>query len=348
MDFVLSIFVNQGLFSHGLRPGFGILDSCSFHFMEVVYGFQLGRQLAIENWDPVGLVVLMTNGLGPVAFEEISLEAANARLDLLNLAKTPSVDRKIARDAFNSAKSIKEEIDRAKVLTFDSARLASLAKRIRFLKGQSPIKPISDLMRAAIPVALIDKETDDEDEVTDSEGSEGVEAEDVDKDAVKEAELGEVETEHDQGNSSTRPDRCGVVDLKKEPGSAIKDVQFDEMGCLSKHAHQVFVKSPKNASEKSRCVLEAPAKKIIVDQLLGNSSLLTDCDCPNDAGVSLHIQGSSIPPFRQEQHGCFAHGSASKGLDMDSHPISEGGKRSWVDIVGTRDKYEASPYPKKI
>ncbi|KAL6976864.1 hypothetical protein U1Q18_025649 [Sarracenia purpurea var. burkii] len=127
-------------------------------------------------------------------------------------------------------------------------------------------------MRDAIPVAHIDKGKDDEDEVTDSEGSEGVESEDADEDAVKEAELD-----------------CGVVDLKKEPGLTIKDFQFDEMGCLSKHAHQVFAKSPKNASENSSGVLEAPAKMIIVDQMLGDSSQLTDCDSPKDAGVSLEI-----------------------------------------------------------
>ncbi|KAL6988848.1 hypothetical protein U1Q18_014599, partial [Sarracenia purpurea var. burkii] len=120
------------------------------------------------------------------------------------------------------------------------ARLASLAKRIQFLKGLSPLKPKSEWMISASPEAHIDKDTEDENEASDSEDSEEVVAGDAVEDDANEADLGEVEAEHEQGISSSRLGQvislspaqdCGMdIDLKREPVVAIKENQLDVMG----------------------------------------------------------------------------------------------------------------------
>ncbi|KAL7002257.1 hypothetical protein U1Q18_003411 [Sarracenia purpurea var. burkii] len=228
------------------------------------------------------------------------------------------------------------------------ARLASLAKRIQFLKWLSPLKPKPEWLIAASLEAHIVKDTEDEVDAYDSEDSKGVEAVDAVEDDAIEADLGEVEAKHEQGISSSHLGQviskppvqdCGMdFDLKREPVVAIKGNQFDKRGGLSKVAHQVFDFRPKVASEISFGSLDAPTNMAIGAQMLGDNFSV----CPN----------TGMPPVGLDQQ------LVDKGLEPKPHPAccvskeqdldpssSKGGNRSWVDVIGNSEDYWGMPLP---
>ncbi|KAL6959183.1 hypothetical protein U1Q18_043595 [Sarracenia purpurea var. burkii] len=66
--------------------------------------------------------------------------AADLRLQLLLMNRDQSLDRQSKRYVMSSVKELEAEENLAKVVPFDSARIASLEARIRSMKGLSPLR----------------------------------------------------------------------------------------------------------------------------------------------------------------------------------------------------------------
>ncbi|KAL6991766.1 hypothetical protein U1Q18_009877 [Sarracenia purpurea var. burkii] len=73
-----------------------------------------------------------------IALADIRQDAAQARIDLLNVARDLSLDRKIIQGVVKTAKSIQIEINRASSLK--SIDIVDLRKRIQLLKNSSPVR----------------------------------------------------------------------------------------------------------------------------------------------------------------------------------------------------------------